>query len=80
MVELLLATENVNPDYEGRTPLSWAAEDGQKIVVKLLVATEGVNPNSKDFNARTPGSLVAEHGHEIEAKLQEVDGTGGSTK
>jgi ankyrin repeat protein len=32
----------------GGTPLSWAAENGQEVVVELLLAKDGVDPNSKD--------------------------------
>jgi ankyrin repeat protein len=40
MVKLLLETGKANADskdsYDGRTPLSWAAEGGHETVVKLL--------------------------------------------
>ncbi len=37
-------------DNNGRTPLLWAARMGHKAIVKLLLATEGVDANSKDKN------------------------------
>ncbi|KAI1430074.1 hypothetical protein F5Y12DRAFT_793229 [Xylaria sp. FL1777] len=56
-------------DHIGRTPLSWAAENGQEATVKLLLATEGVNPDSKDEFGQTPLSWAAEKGHEDIVKL-----------
>jgi len=57
-VELLLATEGIDPDSKdtrhGRTPLSCAARFGHVAVVKLLLAKDGVDRDSKDFNGRTP--------------------------
>ncbi|KAI1192144.1 hypothetical protein F5B17DRAFT_437029 [Nemania serpens] len=67
VVQLLLATEGVNPnskDSSGWTPLSWAAWKGHRAVVQLLLATEGIDPNSKDSNGQTPLSWAAENGHE----------------
>ena len=37
-------------DDLGRTPLSWAAEEGHEAVVKLLVARDDVEADSKDNN------------------------------
>ncbi|KAG4427282.1 hypothetical protein IFR05_017235 [Cadophora sp. M221] len=62
----------INGDFEdedGRTPLSHAAEEGRVEVVKLLLATDGVNPTSEDHCGQTPLSHAAEKGHEEVVKL-----------
>jgi hypothetical protein len=68
-----LLKDGYNPDLQdsyGRTPLSWAAEKGNEAVVKLLLATEKVDLDSKDYSSRrTPLSWAAEKGHEAVVKL-----------
>ncbi|KAI9781882.1 MAG: hypothetical protein M1839_005676 [Geoglossum umbratile] len=68
-----LLKNGYNPDLEDssrRTPLSWAAERGHEAVVKLLLAKDGVDINSKDsYGGQTPLSLAAERGHEAVVKL-----------
>jgi ankyrin repeat protein len=39
-------------DGYGRMPLSWAAEREHEAVVKLLLAQDGVDPESKDTSPR----------------------------
>jgi ankyrin repeat protein len=51
------------------TPLSLAARNGHEVVVTLLLATEGVNPDSQDSNGRTPLSWAARYGHEAVVTL-----------
>ncbi|KAI9772445.1 MAG: hypothetical protein M1840_000648 [Geoglossum simile] len=62
-----------NPDLRdsyGQTPLSWAAQEGHEMVVKLLLAKDGVDINSKDsMMGLTALSLAAERGHEAVVKL-----------
>jgi ankyrin repeat protein len=50
-------------------PLSWAAGNGHEAVVKLLLATDGADPNSKDEWDRTPLLRAAENGHKAVVNL-----------
>ncbi|KAF3177841.1 hypothetical protein TWF788_007623 [Orbilia oligospora] len=53
---------------DGRTPLSWAAENGHETVVRLLI-NAGAEIETKDWYGRTPLSWAAENGHEVVARL-----------
>jgi len=69
---LLFSSRYVNPDSSsesGRTPLSWAAENGHEGVVKLLLAREDVSPNSISKSGLTPLPWAAMNGHEGTVKL-----------
>ncbi|RPA93307.1 ankyrin [Choiromyces venosus 120613-1] len=67
VVRLLLEQGDINPessDKSGRTPLSYAAEQGEEGVVKLLLESGNVSPDSFDNNDRSPLSYAYECGAE----------------
>ncbi|KAL7815650.1 hypothetical protein V8C26DRAFT_429458 [Trichoderma gracile] len=63
-VRSLLASHwpDVKDGYE-RTPLSYAAKNGHKAVVQLLLDTEMVDVNTEDCDKRTPLFNSAKKGH-----------------
>lgn len=66
IVKLLLEQEGVDPglpNNDGRTLLSFPAEEGVRSVVKLLLECGGVGPNLGDVYGRTPLSFDARGGH-----------------
>ena len=71
-MQQLLAKDGVginSGDIGDRTPLLWAAESGQKAVLKLLLE-KGAEPGSKDtIYGRTPLSWAAGNGYEAVVKL-----------
>jgi ankyrin repeat protein len=56
-------------DTGGRTPLSWAAAEGQQVLSKLLLETGRVDANSRDILGRTPVSWASGNGQEGTVKL-----------
>jgi hypothetical protein len=72
LTRLLLDTGKVDinsEDNNGRTALSWAAENGDEATVKLLLDTGKVDINSEDNNSRTALSWAVENGDEAIVKL-----------
>jgi ankyrin repeat protein len=47
----------------------WAAKDGHGAVVKLLLAEDGVDPDSQDNIGQTPLGWATGNGHEAVVKL-----------
>jgi ankyrin repeat protein len=56
-------------DLSGRTPLSWAAENGQVATTKLLLDKGKVDVDSKDNDGRTPLWWAIRNGKEVITKL-----------
>jgi ankyrin repeat protein len=73
VVKLLIERDDVEINSKasnGQTPLSLAAVKGYEAVVKLLLATDAVDPDSKDARCgRTPLSRAAGMGHEAVVNL-----------
>lgn len=53
----------------GRTPLSFAAQNGHNSTIKLLVGTGKVEYDLRDNSGRTPLSFAAENGHDSTIEL-----------
>jgi ankyrin repeat protein len=57
---MLLRREDITADSmdsESRTPLSYAAENGHEMVVKMLLGRENVVGGSMDGKCQTPFSM-----------------------
>jgi ankyrin repeat protein len=65
MTKMLLekgANPNIVERTDGRTPLHYAALQGQKTIAEILLA-HGANMDTRDWYGRTPLSLAKEGGH-----------------
>lgn len=73
-IELLLGAGRINandPDHDQRTPLSYAAEFGDKETVQHLLRIGSVIKNAPDKQKRTPLSYAVACGHaEVERLLR----------
>jgi Ankyrin repeats (3 copies)/Ankyrin repeat len=82
VMQQLLARDGVEVDFKDagdRTPLSWAAENGNEAVVRLLL-DNGANADSKDVGDRTPLSWAAENGNEAVVRLLLDNGANADSK
>jgi ankyrin repeat protein len=50
-------------DYSTRTPLLWAAENGNEVVIKLLLETGKAEVDSKNRDGLTPLWGAAQNAH-----------------
>jgi hypothetical protein len=50
------------PDYDGRTPLHLACEEGHENIVQFLLEQKGINPNVKDRWGNTPVHCALKNG------------------
>lgn len=71
---LLSRSENTSnladaKDYDGRSPLSWAAEYGQQAIVEMLLERKDVDANAMDDFGLTPLAWASSRGHEEIVKL-----------
>jgi hypothetical protein len=60
--------ESDQRDFNGRTPLLWAAAEGNEAIVKQLLDTGKVDVDSKDELGRTPLLWAAAYGREATVK------------
>ena len=53
----------------GHLPLSYTAQYGRKVVVKMLVVQDNVEVNTKDDHGHLPLSLSTKHGNEVVVEI-----------
>jgi ankyrin repeat protein len=64
-----VGSNKLGSQYDGQTPLVWAAGNGYYGVVNLLLTKDGIDPDLNDRNGRTPLWWAAKNGHETVVKL-----------
>lgn len=72
IVELLLATDGINPNlrgFHGDMPLSCAAGVGHETIIKLFLAADGIEPDCPDFHGWTPLFYAVCNRYEAVVKL-----------
>jgi len=72
LVTILINAEGLEVDQQdcvGRTPLTWAANNGHEGVVKILLELKDVDPNRPDKSDLTPLAYASIEGHEGVVKL-----------
>jgi ankyrin repeat protein len=62
-------SNTLGSQYDGQTPLVWAAGNGYYRVVNLLLAKDGIDPDLNDRSGRTPLWWAVENEHEAVVKL-----------
>lgn len=75
-VRLLLerGADTGTKDNRGRTPLSWAAEEGNEDIVALMLTSNNVDVNSKDETGQTPLFSALKNGYMAIEMLLHVQG------
>ena len=76
MVKLLLDISKVDvsvSDSNGRTPLSYAAGNGNEAIVKLLLETGRVDIEAKDNSGWTALAWARKGGHKAVARLLQLN-------
>ncbi|RYP32310.1 hypothetical protein DL767_005285 [Monosporascus sp. MG133] len=69
IAKVMMTKYDINTeDSHGRTPLSYAAENGQETMVRLLLA-EGAKANTEDPSSRTPLGWAARFGHKTVVQM-----------
>ena len=58
--------------YESSTPLALAVENGDEVIIKLLLVTENASIDSKNSESRTSLALMIKNGDEVIIKLLQL--------
>ena len=71
-MKILLERNDVDPNTaseDGKTPLSWAVQNGNEEMVKMLLKRNDLNLDTTDNSGRTPASWAAKNMNDGIAKL-----------